>query len=127
MDHMILFHTRNRPVQDDHLNCSSEGAFHELRVPSTAARFSAARCLKTGPHEALHCGAVPIVTTPYYRQQFGAPFPVVKTWAEARLLMESIIEDEEALTDLRGSCIRWYSATCFGTDWLQIPQQGMLA
>ena len=63
-------------------------------------------CYRT--YEALHCGALPIVKTDYYRQQFGAPLPVVRTWTEARDLMKNLTEDGALLADLRTSCINWY-------------------
>lgn len=63
-------------------------------------------CYRT--YEALHCGAVPIVTTRYYEQQFEAPFPVVENWEEATGLMEALIRDEKQLARTRAACMSWY-------------------
>jgi hypothetical protein len=74
-------------------------------APSPSGNMHA-ECYRT--YEALHCGAVPIVTTRYYEKHFEAPFPVADNWQEACSLMEALRHDENRLARIREACLDWY-------------------
>jgi hypothetical protein len=77
-------------------------------VPSPAANVHE-ECYRT--YEALECDAIPVVDTAYYRETFGAPFPVLQPgWADAAATVNALLEDTAALERLHEECRSWWQA-----------------
>jgi hypothetical protein len=65
-------------------------------------------CYRT--YEALACGAIPVVDTDYYRSEFAAPFPVVRSdWSDASEILNSFLDHTPALEQLDEQTRRWWS------------------
>ena len=59
--------------------------------------------------EAADCGAIPIVDTLYYRDAFGAPFPVVSPdWSDVVDFVEKVIADPARLDALQREISGWW-------------------
>jgi hypothetical protein len=77
-------------------------------VPSPPANVHE-ECYRT--YEALECDAIPVVDTAYYRETFGAPFPVLQPgWANAAATLNGLLEDTVALERLHEECRSWWQA-----------------
>lgn len=64
-------------------------------------------CYRT--YEALECGAIPVVDTDYYRTEFEAPFPVVRSdWSDAPEILNRFVRDPPALERLDEQTRRWW-------------------
>jgi hypothetical protein len=75
-------------------------------VPSPPGNFHS-ECYRT--YEALACGAIPVVDTSYYREEFRAPFPVVQsTWEDAPEMLNRLLEDADALETVSRKCQTWW-------------------
>jgi hypothetical protein len=65
-------------------------------------------------YESLECGSIPIVekrwSMDYYRELLGDhPIPTVKSWQEARQLIESLIDKPDKINELQESIVTWWS------------------
>jgi hypothetical protein len=77
-------------------------------VPSPPANLHE-ECYRT--YEALECGAIPVVETEYYRESFGAPFPVVQpSWSDAPDRLNALLADAPALERLQRECHSWWES-----------------
>jgi hypothetical protein len=77
-------------------------------APSPSANVHS-ECYRT--YEALECGAIPVADTEYYRETFGAPFPVCPpTWQGAAELLNSFLDDAESLERLHLECQAWWDS-----------------
>lgn len=77
-------------------------------VPSPSANVHS-ECYRT--YEALECGAIPVADTEYYRETFGAPFPVCPpTWQGAPDLLNSFLDDADSLKRLHRDCQAWWDS-----------------
>jgi hypothetical protein len=75
-------------------------------VPSPSANVHC-ECYRT--YEALECGAIPVVDTEYYRDEFGAPFPVVQpTWEDAPEMLNRWLDNPDSLEELARECQAWW-------------------
>lgn len=64
-------------------------------------------------YDALEAGAIPIIerrlTLDYFKQLLGDhPLPTVRSWSEARMLIEKTLRDPSRLNDLQEQCQRWW-------------------
>ena len=64
-------------------------------------------------YDALEVGAIPIVerhlTLDYYRQFLGDhPAPTVRSWSEARRLVNHLLKDPAKLDELQRRCMEWW-------------------
>lgn len=64
-------------------------------------------------YEALECGAIPIVekrlTLDYYRSLLGDhPVPTVRSWNEARHLVNRLMQHPEQMDQLQQTCVAWW-------------------
>jgi hypothetical protein len=65
-------------------------------------------CYRT--YEALECGAIPVVDSDYYRTEFAAPFPVVRSdWSDAPEVLNRFLDDFGALERLDEQTRRWWN------------------
>jgi hypothetical protein len=77
-------------------------------VPSPPANVHR-ECYRT--YEALECDAIPVVDTDYYREGFGAPFPIVRAdWEDAPETLNSLLDDAGSLERLHERCRLWWAA-----------------
>jgi hypothetical protein len=64
-------------------------------------------CYRT--YEVLECGAIPVVNTAYYCDEFEAPFPVVASdWSDAPQILNRFLDDPAALGRLDEQTRRWW-------------------
>jgi hypothetical protein len=64
-------------------------------------------CYRT--YEALACGAIPVVDSDYYRTEFAAPFPVVRSdWSDAPEILNGFLDDPPALERLDEQTRSWW-------------------
>jgi hypothetical protein len=65
-------------------------------------------CYRT--YEAVECGAIPIVDTEYYRTEFAAPFPVVRSdWSDAPEMLNRFLDDPPGLERLNQQIRSWWN------------------
>jgi hypothetical protein len=77
-------------------------------VPSPPANVHR-ECYRT--YEALECNAIPVVDSDYYREAFGAPFPIVRPdWEDAPETLNGLLDNAAALEDLHEKCRAWWDA-----------------
>jgi hypothetical protein len=77
-------------------------------VPSPPANVHR-ECYRT--YEALECDAIPVVDAEYYREAFGAPFPIVQpNWKDAPEILNALLDDPESLEKLHHECRSWWKA-----------------
>jgi hypothetical protein len=81
-------------------------------APSPMGNASIESCR---PYDALEMGAIPIVekrlTLDYYKGLLGDhPLPVVSSWAEARRLVKSLINEPARLAELQQTCLQWWAS-----------------
>jgi hypothetical protein len=81
-------------------------------VPSPSANVHC-ECYRT--YEALECRAIPVVDTDYYRETFGAPFPVAKpAWEDAPDILNRWLDNPDSLEDLHRECQAWWEGVKTG-------------
>jgi hypothetical protein len=81
---------------------------NSIFVPSPSANVHC-ECYRT--YEALECGAIPVVDTEYYRDAFGAPFPIARpTWDGAAHMLNRWLDDRESLARLQSDCQGWWNS-----------------
>jgi hypothetical protein len=66
-------------------------------------------------YEALECGSIPIVekrmTLDYYRDLLGEhPIPTVRSWGEARSLIQKLLRNPDEMNTLQQRCVKWWEA-----------------
>jgi hypothetical protein len=92
-----------------------EGAFEILRqsvfAPSPMGNANI-ECERF--YDALEVGAIPIVerrlTLDYYRQFLGDhPVPTVRSWSQARNLVNHLLKDPAKLDELQHTCVQWWT------------------
>jgi hypothetical protein len=77
-------------------------------VPSPPANVHR-ECYRT--YEALECDAIPVVDADYYRETFGAPFPIVQSnWEDAPEVLNALLADTRSLQKLHHECRSWWKA-----------------
>jgi hypothetical protein len=64
-------------------------------------------------YEGLECGAIPIVERrlgiDYYRSLFGDhPILTVRSWSEARRIIEDLLRNPERMDELQKQCVQWW-------------------
>jgi hypothetical protein len=60
-------------------------------------------------YESAEVGAIPLVDSPYYRQAFDAPFPVVRPdWSDGPSLVRTLLSDQTKLVALQETCSNWW-------------------
>lgn len=84
----------------------SEVVADSIFAPSPPANVHC-ECYRT--YEALECDAIPVVDTSYYRDAFGAPFPIVEpSWEDAPQVLNSLLDDASSLERLHEECRAWW-------------------
>ena len=64
-------------------------------------------------YDALECGAIPIIERrlgfDYFHSLLGDhPLPTVRSWSEARTIIEGLMRVPERMDDLQNQCVEWW-------------------
>lgn len=97
---------QKRIARADFVEILGQSAF----APSPMGNASLESCRV---YDALECGAIPIIERrlgfDYFRSLLGDhPLPTVRSWSEARTIIEDLLRAPERLDDLQNQCVGWW-------------------
>jgi hypothetical protein len=101
-----------RPINSWNSEDSLRGARYSsiladsIFVPSPPGNVHC-ECYRT--YEALECDSIPVVDDHYYRDAFGAPFPIVEPdWEDAPQILNWLLDNGDSLERLHRKCRGWW-------------------
>jgi hypothetical protein len=97
---------RKRISRTDFVEILGQSAF----APAPMGNASLESCRV---YDALECGAIPIIERrlgfDYFRSLLGDhPLPTVRSWPEARTIIERLMSTPEKMDDLQNQCVGWW-------------------